>query len=395
MTNEQSSTTCGFNKIDAAINLEGSSPVYLFGRMDVEFSSNVKILGTPVALKSYVDDIVVISDYEVSFNIRDICETVEINDGDELIRIDYTILSGSSATAHTDFTRLSYCTGSPTQVIICPNYSEADDITVNVDQFELEGNILIPGEFSCSGGSSTDPTEEDWYGFPVGDVNHTCTTCGFKGLPDIHVRSDETRIPVVVQQNDGESFSIKFNHNIGVTVWTMALKVDFPVELVKNIYFNNGLHSSGFLWNIDHTNNLIKLSYVELAGKEVSSFEIKVELSIATTINSEAWFIYQDQLRINNLLIDENKNYYFWDKIIMSTDQEIFLFPNPAKYVLFLSEINKLANEVFIYRLDGRLVSKNRLNSNSIDITHLPQGAYLLRYKDPKHERQFLFTKML
>lgn len=545
MTNSQSSTTCGFRKIDAAINLEGATTVDLFGRMDVEFSNNVKILGTPIALSNYVDDIVVLSDYEVSFIIGDICEPVEIDDNDPLIRIEYIIQSGSSATVHTDFTRLAYCTITP-EVIICPNYSEAADVTVNVDQFELKGNVIIPGEFSCSGGISTDnglpgrevsismqnspqwnictdvqtdaygyydcetlkedcsyeicvvgpedeycgmdefdidiirdnvlgvacfdykwqyyvgdvtnngevstgdisaitqyllydddqylglpwkyvsntqyanytpynssgcpyivpqvqncseitidndPTLEDWYGFPIGDLNHTCTSCGFRKLPDTYVRSNENSIPPIVFQNENNSFNIRFNHNNGVTVWTMALQVDFPVDLISNIFLTDKINSHDLLWDLDKTNNVIKLCYVEMEGKEINSFEIKFELLASTLINSKLWRINHDHSKLNNVLIDKNKNYYVWDKIISNSPQHIFIFPNPLKDKIYLSHINETSNEIFIYQLDGKLIYNCQLKVNGIDITNFQVGTYILRYKDSEHENQFIFTK--
>jgi hypothetical protein len=547
MVSDQSSTLCGFRTIEAAINLEGVQSVELFGRMEVIFSNNVEILGTPIALKNYVNDIEVNTNnkYELNFNIGEVCENVEINDDDRLIRIEYIVKSGTTATVRTNFTRLAYCITAPTATI-CPNYSEAADITINVDQYELKGNILIPGQFSCSGGSSTDhglpdrevtitmlnspgwivcgdietdnygfyncdivkedcdyeicvvgpeddycsldefdldiirdhilgydcfdykwqyyagdathdgtvssgdifaittyllydndqylgipwkyvsntqydnytpysssgcpisvptvsnclditvnndPTHEDWYGIPTGDVNHSCTTCGFWSPPDIHVRSNNSKIPIIVRQVDEKSFILSINHTTGIAVWTIALNLDFPVDLIDNISLNNGNYLNELLWHIDKQNNIVKIAFVEIKGQDVYTFDIQFVLSKSISINTNSWSFNRELTKLNNVLIDAQKNIYFWEDIITKTFNDLYIYPNPANNTINLSQINIKANEVFLYYLDGRQISRNKLNSKSIDISNLQQGTYILRYKDPNFDRKFIIAK--
>lgn len=143
---------CGFKEIDAIINV--SSTISAFGRMNVIFSNNVKIYSA-TAIAPYVNDIVIDqSGYLIQFNIGEYCEPVDIDNEDVLVTIFFNVMSGSSATAQTDFTRLSAV--SPTCPQLCNGYSEASAVTINVDPYELNGNILIPPLFSCSGGSSID-----------------------------------------------------------------------------------------------------------------------------------------------------------------------------------------------------------------------------------------------
>lgn len=143
---------CGFKEVDAKIRLSNSQ-TNAFGRMDVKFSSNVRIYSV-TKIATYVDDIVIQqNEYEVGFNIGELCEPVAIFDNDVLVTIVFSVMSGSSATVQTDFTRLAIINPCATQ---CGGWSEASAVTINVDPYELNGNILIPPLFSCSGGSSID-----------------------------------------------------------------------------------------------------------------------------------------------------------------------------------------------------------------------------------------------
>ena len=59
-----------------------SSTEDVFGRMEVIFSNNVKILDYEIRA-TYVDDVVIAANgYEVSFDIGDKCEPDEVKDND-------------------------------------------------------------------------------------------------------------------------------------------------------------------------------------------------------------------------------------------------------------------------------------------------------------------------
>ncbi len=538
MTSDQTNATnCGFRQIEAAINLNGVSTFDGWGRMNVVFSNNVKILGTPTALKTYIKDISVLSDYEVTFKLGPVCEDVySITDDDHLIRIIYTLLSGTSATAETYFTRLAYgCFNS------CSNYSEAADITIDVDPFELNGNVIAPGEFSCSGGSSTDhglpdrninvsminspywnscedvptdgygyyecnelwedctykicvtgpnddycgidefdidvirdhilnyecfeyewqffsadadnnglintedlahlnlyliddppfgiplkwkyvsnsqfdnfspstcdyyvpvvdncsnitinndPTIEDWYGFPTGDVNHTCTTCGLRKTPDIYNRSVIYSKSLKLSNEGNNSILISFDHPVPVNLWSMALKPDISVDFIKSIYLQN-TNSNGFSWNIDRENNIVKLIFTEFQRIDLLHFMIHIELKENVQESALNWSIYTGDLKVHNILIDKYKNYYTWN-VNLEPSSEIFIYPNPAENILCLPRINLNFNEIFLYNSNGKLIQNQKLSSTNLDVSTLLPGMYIIRYKDENLDKILRFIK--
>ncbi len=80
LTAEDYGPLCGFKSIVARINMSSTEDV--FGRMEVIFSNNVKILDYEIRA-TYVDDVVIAANgYELSFDIGDICEPVEVKDND-------------------------------------------------------------------------------------------------------------------------------------------------------------------------------------------------------------------------------------------------------------------------------------------------------------------------
>ncbi|MGB5024108.1 MAG: T9SS type A sorting domain-containing protein [Saprospiraceae bacterium] len=520
---------CGFRQIYAAINLNGGSSFDVFGRMDISFSNNVKILAVE-AQQTYIENIIFGTDY-ASFDISEHCEEISLGDDVYLVKIKYTLLSGTSATAETENTRLAYCNG--LQLNICPNYSEASPVSINVGTVELNGKILAPGEFSCTGGNSTDnglperfvnvnmanspfwnlcedietdgygyyecselredcdytvfvsgpgddfcgidefdqdiirdlvlgnicpfdykwqhfaadanndgvvstadivclerylhdetpynmpytwkyvsntqydaftpicdpaedrifvpavnncsninmdddPIIEDWYGFPVGDLNHTCNSCGFRGNPHILNRNNDNSIDVSILKRSEQIISLEFNHNAPINVWSLVLTLDIRVEDIKSV---NLVNSKDLYWSTDNQKNLLKLSFVGLQNQEFIRFNLKIDLKNGTLTNPANWSINTTDTRLNNIAIDKNKDVFLFFLSPQKIVDNYTIFPNPTKNVLNLfGTLNEL-KDILIFQLDGKLILKTFTRINQINIESLKPGSYILQLK--------------
>ncbi len=71
----------------------------------------------------------------------------------------------------------------------------------------------------------------------------------------------------------------------------------------------------------------------------------------------------------------------------------IRIYPNPADTMLFLENLPELKKPVArIYSIDGKLIKKERLEGNNIDVSSLQPGTYILKIQ-AKHK--FGFTKRI
>lgn len=542
-SDDTNSTYCGYRQIDAAIAFDPTNTTFnaTLGGMDITFSSNVKIYLVNVSFIQHITQ--THDDNHVYLNFGEPgCQYAQITHNATLVRIIYTLLSGSSATAVTSNLRLGYDPGGCT-FGGCGYGSNASATNISENAYELHGKLLAPGQFSCSGGSSTDhglpnrevtismadspywpicenittdaygyyecddlrsgcdykicvtnddaicgldefdhdligefllgeftcwdylwqafaadvnnngyitsndeyqisayllnasyniplpwkyisatqyndvwdeyicggspipivtncseltmpgsTTNEDWYGFPAGDVNHNCTTCGFRGGQDYYTRSENNSKMLYLSKTDNDTITISFYHEAPVSTWSLELKLDFPVEAVKNIFLEN-CNSEEFNWNIDKSNNTIKMIFGELKGLNLFAFNIKIQINKSISVDLNSWEIYRNDPRIHNILIDKNKYYFYWENIKIKSNKIQFLYPNPSNNFLHFSEFDPITNEVSLYQSDGKLIQIKNLKTNSLDISSLLPGIYFIRYKDERFDQKFRFIK--
>ncbi len=74
-----------------------------------------------------------------------------------------------------------------------------------------------------------------------------------------------------------------------------------------------------------------------------------------------------------SLSIDEVESYY---------SDELIIYPNPAKDIInFDTKSNTSVESVWMYTMSGKLIKSSFEDVNSIDVSNLSQGSYILRYK--------------
>ncbi|GAB5465813.1 MAG: hypothetical protein Kapaf2KO_12490 [Candidatus Kapaibacteriales bacterium] len=88
--------------------------------------------------------------------------------------------------------------------------------------------------------------------------------------------------------------------------------------------------------------------------------------------------------------------YYVLNDIISSVDDMesgVFLYPNPAKDILNISDllIGKIGSTYSIYSTNGRIVQSGILNTNSIPVSGLVNGTYILELGET--ELKFVISK--
>lgn len=79
--------------------------------------------------------------------------------------------------------------------------------------------------------------------------------------------------------------------------------------------------------------------------------------------------------QISNLEVDE-----------LELSKELIVYPNPTTYQLFFKTNEKLLNEtVIIYDLLGKELAQKAIGlNNSIDLSELNQGVYLIKFRNLK-----------
>ncbi len=64
-----------------------------------------------------------------------------------------------------------------------------------------------------------------------------------------------------------------------------------------------------------------------------------------------------------------------------------FFYPNPAGNILYFNDISSTTARVSIYDMHGRMVLTPRIAENSVDISSLPKGVYLIKLDDNSKTR--------
>ncbi|MGD2034707.1 MAG: T9SS type A sorting domain-containing protein [Bacteroidales bacterium] len=120
-------------------------------------------------------------------------------------------------------------------------------------------------------------------------------------------------------------------------------------------------------------------------------------LNLGSKINSEYWEFAPRVTPDNNYLLftkrDESKSMILWVSAsfieglkptgihnISSVDTELTIFPNPANNMVYIKYTGNMENVSYaIFTLQGNIILDGDLNSNSIDISQIPDGLYFFR----------------
>ncbi len=102
------------------------------------------------------------------------------------------------------------------------------------------------------------------------------------------------------------------------------------------------------------------------------------------------------------IAVIENDGGIYYSKTLFFNPQKaggsFRIFPVPAKNQIFVERPagNNAASEVMVFTLDGRQVLNSRLQGNSLDVSRLPNGSYILMLKEDAqtvYRQQFLIAR--
>lgn len=264
------------------------------------------------------------------------------------------------------------------------------------DQFSVDCNSqyrdLVPVVDNCSEiNISADPEVEDWYGFPAGDLNGSCTTCGLKADLPILTRALANPLQLIVNSTSENIYQLYINHVHSVNVFSLTLEIGRDVEHLAEIKLISG-NPAGLVYNIVKEQGVINLVYAHLDRSELTTLRFEFRFKHSTKHLASTWKINSNAGKINNVLIDELKTAYPIEIIHNDYHNQPYVFPNPASHVLVLQ--NLLGSQDFVIRdIMGRII-KNGINvDHKIDISHLKPGCYYLEVKSIENSFIFRFVK--
>lgn len=255
-----------------------------------------------------------------------------------------------------------------------------------------EDRVFVPIVDNCAEiNMDGDPVIEDWYGFPVGDLNNTCNSCGLRNNPKIFDRGNLNIINVSLRKETERQILIEFNHQLPVNIWSLVLIPDIPVANIISIQLNN---NDEVYWTTNGLKNLLKISFVELLNQGIEKFSIKINLKKNSNIHTNNWTICTSDSRMHNIAIDQNKEAFSFSLSTNQISEKYTIFPNPTS-----GNINIIGNleeilEFSIYQSDGKFIRKAHFTSNEIDVEALKSGIYFLKLTFANGFKVIRFNKL-
>lgn len=66
------------------------------------------------------------------------------------------------------------------------------------------------------------------------------------------------------------------------------------------------------------------------------------------------------------------------------SEKNVTVYPNPTNNSIFLETANEAVEEVFVYTISGQLVVNKPIVSNTVDLSELVNGTYIIKTNNPK-----------
>jgi hypothetical protein len=167
-----------------------------------------------------------------------------------------------------------------------------------------------------------------------------------------------------------------------------------PIELLDFKGYNNGA-ANQLSWNTGTATS--QLSYFELQrSADGNTYEGIATIPYNSKTNA---YSYSDRTPSNGtnlyrlLMVDENKGNYYSAVVTINTDEKnswaVKLFPNPVRNQLQFSIIGNVDQNasIHLFSLIGKQLKAINVNNNfeTIDLSDLPVGTYILKYMDNSH----------
>ncbi|HEX5625430.1 MAG TPA: T9SS type A sorting domain-containing protein, partial [Saprospiraceae bacterium] len=264
-----------------------------------------------------------------------------------------------------------------------------------MDEYLCTGtNHQIPVVTNCSVlTASADTIVEDWYGFPVGDLNASCTSCTFAPAPKVYNRSAGDPTGILLSRRIDHSVDLMFEHDAPVSVWSLVLKPDFPVRQVEHVKLSS-FPGKGLKYSLDESENTIRLLFSETLGNGVSAFQIRLEWNRMIPSKLSEWSISNDDARLHNVLIDRRDSFHYLNQLTIRDDWMVGKYVTLALDEIQLEDLDLNNGWVRVYNINGDLVTRSKLETPQLRVSSLVPGVYFLRYHANGTENHLKFIKL-
>ncbi|MBK6571343.1 MAG: T9SS type A sorting domain-containing protein [Saprospiraceae bacterium] len=240
-------------------------------------------------------------------------------------------------------------------------------------------NADIPVADNCAEITiSSNPTVEDWYGFPVGDVNYSCTSCEFASAPVSRSYTlGENFQNILINHTNTNELVLHFDCPFKVNVWSMVLQnLALQNEIVA--VYQDDKESNSFAWNYEKQTNQLRMSYVSNSIFTKRNFKINIIYKSKLEINGSCMRLVNGDPKIHNLIIGENGSYSYFDQPVFNHDSGFTIYPIPTtNYLSFLGEIPE-EHQLKIYSSNGIEVYSGKVVEKTINTSNFPPGIYFL-----------------
>ena len=216
-----------------------------------------------------------------------------------------------------------------------------------------------PVDGMCSG--------SEYGAMPTWDVsNVTSMYEAFKSKVDFNGNIGSWNVSNVTNMErmfrDAQSF------NQDISSWDVSSVTNMEWMFLQTFSFNQDIGA----WDVSSVTDMDYMFY------EASSFNQNISNWCVTNITSEP-----TEFSINSSLIESNKPVWGTCPTASVDDQnqlDISIYPNPTSDIVYI-EGNYTQLKVIIYNVLGKEIL-NKSITNSIDISHLDNGVYILQLSD-------------
>jgi hypothetical protein len=156
---------------------------------------------------------------------------------------------------------------------------------------------------------------------------------------------------------------------------------------------NNLSNELLYYWNIDNNNwdaflktlytyndnnDITEKLYKTFSNQQLVNFEIKQYTY--NDDNNLTLYTYKEWNSYNSVWNKVTKNEYFWSqisKINTIYNNNIKVFPNPVNDILYFENCKDAV--IYIYDTKGSLINKQYMQNNSINVSDLNKGCYIMK----------------
>lgn len=235
-----------------------------------------------------------------------------------------------------------------------------------------QGTTFLPISNCQSISAAPQGYHEDWYSFPTGDVNHSCTNCLNFTNPITRTKKDQE----IIQLSKKSILEIDLQFGIHQDIVVGSFAISFPKGLKVSNFNLQGIDKADYTWNFDKTDNKFRCIIYSPENHNISLSNAILTLNKPITSNELNDIALSSDEKIHNVGIFENDDYIDWnlDKSTFNINELDFYVSDDQRIYT-----NKFVSSIKLLDLQGKIIWSDHLRSNSYKLPQsLTPGVYLL-----------------